>query len=221
MSDKPKRIMVVDDHPIMRQGLCALIGAEQDFVVCAEAESAEQAVGVAEKEKPDLLIADITLPGRNGIELIKDLQSVTPDIPVLVLSMHDEGIYAERVLKAGGRGYVMKQEGGLSLVTAIRKVLSGQVYVSESISAKILDAMSGGRLQANRSSVDSLTDRELEVFQLLGNGLGTREIAERLHLSVKTVEVHRANIKKKLNVDTANALVRFAVRWVESNPSEG
>lgn len=213
--------MVVDDHPIMRQGLCALIGAEQDFVVCAEAESAEQAVGVAEKEKPDLLIADITLPGRNGIELIKDLQSVTPDIPVLVLSMHDEGIYAERVLKAGGRGYVMKQEGGLSLVTAIRKVLSGQVYVSESISAKILDAMSGGRLQANRSSVDSLTDRELEVFQLLGNGLGTREIAERLHLSVKTVEVHRANIKKKLNVDTANALVRFAVRWVESNPSEG
>lgn len=206
---------------IMRQGLCALIGAEQDFVVCAEAESAEQAVGVAEKEKPDLLIADITLPGRNGIELIKDLQSVTPDIPVLVLSMHDEGIYAERVLKAGGRGYVMKQESGLSLVTAIRKVLSGQVYVSESISAKILDAMSGGRLQANRSSVDSLTDRELEVFQLLGNGLGTREIAERLHLSVKTVEVHRANIKKKLNVDTANALVRFAVRWVESNPSEG
>lgn len=205
----------------MRQGLCALIGAEQDFVVCAEAESAEQAVGVAEKEKPDLLIADITLPGRNGIELIKDLQSVTPDIPVLVLSMHDEGIYAERVLKAGGRGYVMKQESGLSLVTAIRKVLSGQVYVSESISAKILDAMSGGRLQANRSSVDSLTDRELEVFQLLGNGLGTREIAERLHLSVKTVEVHRANIKKKLNVDTANALVRFAVRWVESNPSEG
>lgn len=205
----------------MRQGLCALIGAEQDFVVCAEAESAEQAVGVAEKEKPDLLIADITLPGRNGIELIKDLQSVTPDIPVLVLSMHDEGIYAERVLKAGGRGYVMKQESGLSLVTAIRKVLSGQVYVSESISAKILDAMSGGRLQANRSSVDSLTDRKLEVFQLLGNGLGTREIAERLHLSVKTVEVHRANIKKKLNVDTANALVRFAVRWVESNPSEG
>jgi len=208
--------VVVDDHPIMRQGLCALIAAEPDLSVCGEAESAESAMEVVPREKPDLVIADITLPGRNGIELIKDLHSVVPEIPVLVLSMHDEAIYAERVLRVGGRGYVMKQEGGLKLMEAIRKVLSGQVYVSESTSARILESMAGGGRREEVSSVSSLTDRELEVFEMFGKGLGTREIAQKLHLSVKTVEVHRSNIKRKLGLDTANALVRYAVRWVES-----
>ncbi len=210
------RVVVVDDHPIMRQGLCALIAAEPDLSVCGEAESAESAMEVVPREKPDLVIADITLPGRNGIELIKDLHSVVPEIPVLVLSMHDEAIYAERVLRVGGRGYVMKQEGGLKLMEAIRKVLSGQVYVSESTSARILESMAGGGRREEVSSVSSLTDRELEVFEMFGKGLGTREIAQKLHLSVKTVEVHRSNIKRKLGLDTANALVRYAVRWVES-----
>jgi len=210
------RVVVVDDHPIMRQGLCALIAAEPDLSVCGEAESAESAMEVVPREKPDLVIADITLPGRNGIELIKDLHSVVPEIPVLVPSMHDEAIYAERVLRVGGRGYVMKQEGGLKLMEAIRKVLSGQVYVSESTSARILESMAGGGRREEVSSVSSLTDRELEVFEMFGKGLGTREIAQKLHLSVKTVEVHRSNIKRKLGLDTANALVRYAVRWVES-----
>ncbi|MBM3875723.1 MAG: response regulator transcription factor [Verrucomicrobia bacterium] len=211
-----KRILVVDDHPIMREGLAQLINHEPDLSVCGEAESSEQAVSAVEKLRPDLVLADITLPGKSGVELIKDLQALRPGLAVLVLSMHDESLYAERVLRAGGRGYIMKQEGGRKLMEAIRHVLGGQVYVSARMSARILELFSGQPAESERSPLAKLTDREFEVYQLIGAGKSTRDVAGQLHLSVKTVEVHRANIKKKLGVRSAPELVRHAVRWVET-----
>jgi DNA-binding NarL/FixJ family response regulator len=211
-----KRILIVDDHPMMRQGLAQLIGAEPDLVVCGEVEDAGRALDILGTSKPDLVLADISLPGKNGLELIKDFQAIHPGLPVLVISMHDESLYAERVLRAGGRGYIMKQEGGKKLMQAMRQVLEGKIYVSEKISAGILEALSGRRPGAEGSPIESLTDRELEVFQLIGQGKGTRDIAETLHLSVKTVDVHRANIKMKLKLNSASELIRYAVRWTES-----
>ena len=210
-----KKIFVVDDHPMMRDGLRALISAESDLEICGEADDAAPALDQMESLAPDLAIVDITLRSSNGLELIKDLQIRLPGTPALVISMHDESLYAERVLRAGGRGYVMKQEGGKKLMEAIRRVLSGHTYVSDKMAAKILDIFSGRRAEES-SPVERLTDREFEVFQLIGNGLSTKEIADRLHVSVKTVEVHRVNIKQKLNLQTAPELIRFAVRWVES-----
>ena len=210
------RILIVDDHPMMRQGLAQLVNNEPDLAVCCEVENAHQALAVIDKARPDLVLADITLPDKSGIELIKDIQAIHSGLAVLVISMHDESLYAERVLRAGGRGYIMKQEGGKKLMEAIRQVLSGQIYVSEKMSARILESFSRRRSAgADRSPVENLTDREFEVFQLIGQGKGTRQIAEKLHLSVKTVEVHRVNIKTKLKLQSATELVRFAVRWVE------
>ena len=211
-----KRIFIVDDHPMMRQGLAQLIGAEPDLEICGEAENAELALSGIGALQPDLVLGDISLPGKNGLELIKDFQALRPGLPVLIISMHDESLYAGRVLRAGGRGYIMKQEGGKKLMQAIRQVLGGKIYVSEKMSAEILETFSGRRDGAASSPVETLTDREFEVFQLLGQGCGTRDIAEKLHLSVKTVEVHRANIKAKLKSKSAAELVRFAVRWQES-----
>jgi len=214
-----KKIFIVDDHPMMREGLAQLIAHESDLVVCGEADDAAQALEQIEKLRPDLALVDITLRSTNGLELIKDLRIRVPALSILVISMHDESLYAERVLRAGGRGYVMKQEGGKKLMEAIRHVLSGKTYVSEKISAKILDVFSG-RPTEGSSPVENLTDREFEVFQLIAAGLSTKEIAGKLHISAKTVEVHRVNIKQKLNVETAPELIRFAVRWVESqNPA--
>ena len=210
-----KRIFIVDDHPMMRDGLRALISGESDLEVCGEADDALPALEQIEKLKPDLLIVDITLRSTSGLELLKDLHHRAPSLPALVISMHDESLYAERVLRAGGRGYVMKQEGGKKLMEAIRHVLNGQTFVSPKISAKILDAFSGHR-PTGSSPVERLTNREFEVFQLIGGGLGTKDIAARLHVSTKTVEVHRVNIKQKLNVGTAQELIHFAVRWAES-----
>jgi DNA-binding NarL/FixJ family response regulator len=209
-----KRILIVDDHPMMRDGLRQLIATEPDLEVCGEAEDSHTALELAESCKPDIAIVDITLRSSNGLELIKDLHIRSPQTAVLVLSMHDESLYAERVLRAGGRGYIMKQEGGKKIIEGVRRILSGGAYVSENISARILDSISG-RGQ-NKSAVASLTDREFEVFQLIGQGLSTTEMAEKLHVSVKTIEVHRVNIKNKLGVPTAPELIRFAVRWLES-----
>jgi DNA-binding NarL/FixJ family response regulator len=211
-----KRILIVDDHPMMRQGLAQLIGAEADLSVCGEVENAERALDVIKPLKPDLVLADISLPGKNGLELIKDFQAIQPELPVLVISMHDESLYAERVLRAGGRGYIMKQEGGKKLMEAIRQVLEGKIYVSQKMSADILEMFSGRRAGAESSPVEKLTDREFEVFQLMGQGKDTRDIAEQLHLSTKTVDVHRTNIKAKLKLKSASELIRFAVRWSES-----
>jgi DNA-binding NarL/FixJ family response regulator len=210
------RVLIIDDHPMLRQGLAQLINHEPDLVTCGEAESAHQALEMMRTLTPDLVLADISLPDKHGLELIKDIQVLHPGIAVLVVSMHDESLYAERVLRAGGRGYIMKQEGGRKMMQAIRTVLSGQIYVSEKMSAKILEIFSGRRSESSRPAMEKLTDREFEVFQLIGQGRGTRQIAEALHLSVKTVEVHRLHIKEKLELEDSPSLVRHAVRWVET-----
>jgi DNA-binding NarL/FixJ family response regulator len=212
-----KRILIVDDHPMMRHGIAQLIGAEPDLAVCGEAENARDAFDVVGILKPDLVLADISLPDKNGLELLKDLQAILPSLPLLVVSTHDETFYAERVLRAGGRGYIMKQEGGQKLMQAIRHVLSGKIYVSEKISAGILETFSGQRAGAEGSPMGKLTDREFEIFQLVGEGQGTKDIAYKLHLSAKTVDVHRANIKNKLKLASAPELIRYAVRWTESH----
>jgi DNA-binding NarL/FixJ family response regulator len=211
-----KRVMIVDDHPMMRQGLAQLIDNEPDLKVVAEADTGGQGLDIVVKEKLDLAVLDISLPDKNGLELIKDIRSVKPELPILIISMHDEALYAERVLRAGARGYIMKQEGGKKLLQAIRQVLTGQIYVSEKMSARILETFSGHAPGQSSSPVARLSDREFEVFQLIGQGKGTKEIAQHLNLSVKTVEVHRANIKEKLALQTATDLVRYAVRWAEA-----
>jgi DNA-binding NarL/FixJ family response regulator len=211
-----KRVLIVDDHPMMRQGLAQLIDNELDLKVVAEADTAGQGLDIVVKQKLDLAVLDISLPDKNGLELIKDVRSVNPELAILIVSMHDEALYAERVLRAGARGYIMKQEGGKKLLQAIRQVLSGQIYVSEKMSARILETFSGHRPEQSSSPVARLSDREFEVFQLIGQGKGTKEIAQHLNLSVKTVEVHRAKIKEKLSLLTATDLVRYAVRWAEA-----
>ncbi|MGO8700231.1 MAG: response regulator transcription factor [Limisphaerales bacterium] len=215
------KILIVDDHPMMREGLAQLIANQPDMTVCGEAGDVKEALEKVRLLKPNLVLADITLPGRNGLELIKDIQALEAGVAVLVISMHDEAFYAERVLRAGGRGYVMKQEGGKKIMEAIRQVSAGNIFVSEKMSAKILEIFSGHRPEMAQSPVQTLTDREFEIFQLIGQGLGTKELAGHLHVSPKTVEVHRANIKAKLKIKNMNELIRFAVRWAESDPGEG
>lgn len=210
-----KKIFIVDDHPMMRDGLRQLIAGETDLAVCGEADDAPEALGQIDAVNPDLAIVDISLRSTSGLELIKDLQVRKPDLPVLVISMHDESLYAERVLRAGGRGYIMKQEGGKKIMEAIRRVISGRTYVSDKMASNILDIFSGRRAET-ASPVEKLSDREFEVFQLISQGLSTKEIADRLHVSVKTIEVHRVNIKQKLSLQTATELIHFAVRWMES-----
>jgi DNA-binding NarL/FixJ family response regulator len=209
-----KRVLIVDDHPMMRDGLRQLIASEPDLEICAEADDAPAALRDAEALKPDLAIVDITLRSSSGLDLIKDLRTRSPRTAILVLSMHDESLYAERVLRAGGRGYIMKQEGGKRILEGIRQVAAGRTYVSEAVSARILDAFSGAQGEA-KSPVETLTDREFQVFQLIGEGLSTKEMADKLRVSAKTIEVHRVNIKEKLGLVTAAELLRFAVRWIE------
>lgn len=212
-----KRILIVDDHPMMRHGIAQLIAAEPDLAVCGEAENARDAFDVVGILKPDLVLADISLPGKNGLEMLKDFQAILPTLPVLVVSTHDETLYAERVLRAGGRGYIMKQEGGLKLIQAIRHVLGGNIYVSDEISTGILESFSGRRTGSEGSPMEKLSDREFEIFRLVGQGQGTKDIAHKLHLSAKTVDVHRANIKTKLKLTSSPELIRYAVRWTESH----
>ncbi|MCS1406918.1 MAG: Oxygen regulatory protein NreC [Verrucomicrobia subdivision 3 bacterium] len=214
-NDREYRILIVDDHPITRQGLAQLINFESDLNVCGEADGARQAFNLIDELKPDLVLLDITLPDGSGLEVIKDALALHPRCQILVLSMHEESPYAERVLRAGGRGYIMKQAGGKKIMEAIRKVLSGKVYLSDAMSAQVLESLTGGRSQ-DRTLLQSLTDREFEVFELIGQGKTTRAMAEYLHLSVKTVGVHRLNIKRKLGLDSASDLVSFAIRWTES-----
>jgi DNA-binding NarL/FixJ family response regulator len=211
-----KRVLIVDDHPMMRQGLAQLIDNEPDLKVGAEADKGNQVMAVLAAQKLDLVLLDISLPDRNGLEIVKDIRALQPGLPVLVVSMHDESLYAERVLRAGARGYIMKQEGGKKLMQAIRQVLEGKIYVSEKMSTRLLETLSGRKDSPGSSPVQRLSDREFEVFQLIGEGKGTREIAAHLHLSVKTVEVHRARIKEKLELKSATEVVRCAVRWAEA-----
>ncbi len=211
------RVLIVDDHPIFRAGVTQLINQEPDLIVCGEAESCAEALEAIAAGKPDIAVVDIALKGRDGIELTKELKGRYPKLPVLVLSMHDESLYAERALRAGARGYIMKQETTDKVLVAIRRILSGGVYVSDSMSARMLHHFIGQRTPAAAGTLDKLSDRELQVFRLLGQGHGTRQIAGELRLGLSTVETHRANIKRKLNLRTATELVRHAVRWVESH----
>jgi DNA-binding NarL/FixJ family response regulator len=212
-----KRILIVDDHAVLREGLMAQINREADLVVCGEAENAGAAIEAVEKLNPDLVLADITLPGRNGLELIRDLRALRPGLPVLVLSMHDASLFAERVLRAGGRGYVSKQQSGQRLIEAIRHVLNGQIYLSDEVSTRLLGSFTGkAERPRTLSPVELLTDRELEVFTFIGQAKETREISQRLGMSAKTVEAHRASIKRKLKLKTGPELTRHAVLWVEA-----
>jgi DNA-binding NarL/FixJ family response regulator len=215
-----KKILLVDDHPMMRAGLAQLINMQVDMVVACEVGSPAEALNAIPKYQPDLLATDMTMPGRSGIEFVKDIAAIHADLPILVVSMHDELIYAERVLRAGARGYIMKEAGGENLLAAIRHVLSGQTYVSERMSAKMVESMTSRTPRGSSSPIAKLSDREFEVFQLIGQGQSTREIAKHLHLSPKTVDVHRSHIKEKLDLRDVTALVRHAVRWVETQGSQ-
>ncbi len=209
------KILIVDDHPLMRKGLALSLNAEIDLTVCGQVANAEEALSALEELDPDLAIVDISLPGMSGLELIKHMQALRPEIRTLVVSRHDEALYAERAIRAGARGYVMKLEAGERIVKAVRRVLAGGIYVSEEINERLLLGLAAGRQELAQSPLEVLSDRELEVFEMTGRGLGTREIAERLHLSVKTVESYRARIKDKLNLKTAAELMQHAVQWVE------
>jgi DNA-binding NarL/FixJ family response regulator len=208
------RVLIVDDHPMTRAGLVFVIGHEPDLMVCGEAENAAQGLQAAETTKPDLVLIDITLPGKSGLELIKDLKAINPSLLMLVLSMHEESLYAERVLRAGARGYITKHEGGAKLIHAVRQVLSGKISVSEKVSAQILEVFSGGPNKSKRSPIDQLSDREFEVFKLIGEGLSAHQIADRLNLSAKTVDAHRANIRSKMKIAGHAELISFAARWL-------
>jgi DNA-binding NarL/FixJ family response regulator len=211
---KKTQILIVDDHPVTRAGLSHLINHQPDMIICGEAESAAQAMDVLTSSQPDLLLIDLTLPGKSGLELVKDVKAMRPDLLMLVVSMHDESLYADRVLRAGARGYITKHEGGEKLIRAIRQVLSGKIYVSESMSAHILEIFSGGQAALDRSSIEKLSDREFEVFESLGAGLSSQQIAKKLHLSAKTVDAHRANIKAKLGMKTTAEIIAYAARWM-------
>lgn len=211
-----KKILIVDDHAVLREGLTAQINREPGLLVCGEAENARAAVEAVEKLNPDLVLADITLPGRNGLELIRDLRTLRPELPVLVLSMHDASLFAERVLRAGGRGYISKQQSGQQLIQAIRHVLNGQIYLSDEVSTQLFDSLAGRLPAKTLSPVEQLTDRELEVFTLIGQAMETKEITRRLGMSAKTVEAHRASIKRKLKLKTGPELTRHAVLWIEA-----
>ncbi|WP_319522093.1 response regulator transcription factor [uncultured Desulfosarcina sp.] len=212
MTDK-KKILIVEDHPIFRWGLSELINQEPDLVVCGDATDVSGAWKAIEWFKPDLIIADITLENSDGIELTKEVTRRNKGIPVLILSMHDQFLYAERALHAGARGYIMKQEAMESVVTAIRQVLAGKIYLNEKVKDQILFNLADRPAGNNRSPLDRLTDRELEVFRMIGKGFSTREIASKLHLSIKTIGTYRERIKEKLNLKHANELVRHAVHW--------
>lgn len=210
------RILIVDDHPIVRQGIAQLVNQEPDLQICCQAGDADQALESLASCNHALAIIDVSLGGASGIELIKTIRIKHPDLLVLVISMHDESLYAERALRAGARGYIMKQEATEMILTAIREILRGDIYISDKMRSTMLQRIIDNRTDAHSSPVASLSDRELEVLRLIGRGYGTNEIAIELHRSVKTVEAHRANIKSKLKLKTGLDMVRFAVQWAEN-----
>lgn len=209
-----KKIYIVDDHPLMRKGMAMTLENSVEFTVCGQAESAEEGLGEILSLKPDACVVDISLPGMNGIELVKNLLAQTPDLKILVVSRHDEELYAERAIRAGAKGYLMKLEAGEVLVSAVRQVMNGGIYLSDKIGSQLIMKIASGQ-SAGDNPLELLSDRELEVFELTGKGESTKEIAQRLHVSVKTIDTYRARIKEKMHLKTANELMRRAVQWVE------
>jgi DNA-binding NarL/FixJ family response regulator len=207
-----KRVFLVDDHPIVRQGLAQLFDSEPDMAVCGQGEDVYESLRAIRAARPDIVLLDVSLKNGDGIELLKELQAQVPELPVVMLSMHDESLYAERALRAGARGYIMKQEPPAILLKAVRNVLAGQIHVSEKMSGILLKRMVSGKKSDATLPMDRLTDRELEVFRMIGNGGSVKEIADKLCISPKTVEAHREHIKEKLNLKNSAELLRFAIR---------
>ncbi|MCE5277105.1 MAG: response regulator transcription factor [Planctomycetaceae bacterium] len=214
--DKKTRLLLVDDHPIVRQGIAMLVSKESDMEVCAEASSAAEALAMIKQTEPDVAVVDLSLKDSSGIDLIKDVAVRFPSLLVLVLSMRDEAFFAERVLRAGARGYLTKEQAPQKVIAAIRQVVAGELYVSDKISASVVRKFVQGRA-ASAGSLDALTDRELEIFEMIGGGLPTRDIARRLHISSKTVDSHREHIKGKLRLASSSDLLKYAIGWVQNN----
>lgn len=209
-----KKVVIVDDHPVFREGLAAIVRQIDGLQVCGTANDAVGGFDAIVRLAPDLVLMDLNLPGKSGLELLQDVHAMQPELPVLVISMHDEHLYAERVLRAGGRGYIMKQEGPEKMREAILRVLSGHVYTSERTAAAILDALSRPRSAASASVLGKLTDRELEILRLIGHGKESRIISDELHISIKTVDTHRSHLREKLGLKNGTELIHYAVRWV-------
>ena len=212
-------ILVVDDHPLVRDQLRAVLESEADLKVCGEAEDDHHALDIIKSAKPSLAIVDLVLKGCNGLDLIKEIHLRYPGLPIVVLSMHDESLYAERAIHAGARGYITKQEATRKILQAIRQVLSGEIYLSEKLAAKVLSKMAGGRDARGKSSIERLADRELQVFKLIGHGRSTRQIADELHLNMKTIETYRTRIKLKLGIKDATELLQQAILWAHCGDS--
>jgi len=208
------QVVIVEDHPLFRERLALLINKELDMQVCGETDNIRQAMELIQSRRPNAAVVDISLKGSSGLELIKDIKAQSIDLPVLVLSMHDESLYAERVIRAGAKGYITKDEASEKVMTAIRKVVAGEIYLSEQMTARVLENLSGKN--AGGSPLERLTDRELEVFQLIGNGKTAKQIAESLNLGLTTIDTYRARIKEKLNLKNANELIHEAAEWVRS-----
>jgi len=214
-SKKVIQIFLVDDHPLIRSGLAQIISEEEDMNICGQASNAAEAFKKIPETGPDLVIVDLSLEGSNGIELIKNLKALYPHLEFMMFSMHDERVYAQRALRAGARAFVMKHEDKSTIKLAVRRSMSGNIYVSDRVSEQLLHQIVSGNTSEKSSPVDRLTDRELEVIQLIGKGYSTREVASSLNVSVKTIESHRAHIKEKLDLASGNELVKFAIQWVE------
>jgi len=212
------RIVIVDDHPMVREGMNNIIRPEQDLTVCGEAEDRFQALQVIDTKQPDLVIVDLTLKDSSGLDLIKDIQALHPLMKILVVSMQEESHYAERVLRAGAHGYIMKQEATQKVLLAIRQVRDCGIYISTTMATKIAATLTGKQRAGNQASITSLADRELQVFELIGTGYSTRDIANHLHLEIKTIETYRARIKEKLGFKDASELLRNAIAWTHRLP---
>jgi DNA-binding NarL/FixJ family response regulator len=206
------KVLLVDDHPIVRQGLALFIDREPDLTVCGQADDASSALKAVRNSIPDFVVLDISLDGPDGLELLKAIRAEYPKLPVLVLSMHDESLYAERALRAGANGYIMKQEATEKVLTAIRQILGGDVYLSDRLTKRMLQQFANGSVSPC-DPLSKLSDRELEVYRLIGTGHGTRQIADELHVSAKTIESYQAHIKEKLSLRNARELVQNAVEW--------
>lgn len=217
-SKSPKtRVLIVEDHPIVSEGLKQLIDSEPDLVVCGQSARGEGVLNLVKAQKPGIAVVDISLKDMNGIDLIKEISAKHPELPILVLSMYDESLYAERVIRAGARGYIMKEEAAENVIGALRKVLGGETFLGERTKARLLNRLVKTPVDPRTSPIDRLSDRELEVFRLLGQGFSTRRIAERFNRSIKTIEIYRANIKHKLDLRDATELIHYAVRWAQGS----
>jgi DNA-binding NarL/FixJ family response regulator len=214
-----RRVLIVDDHPIVRQGLRRIMENEEDVLVCGEAETSRDARAAIKELNPDVMIADISLKQSDGVELVRDVRAHYPQLPILVLSMHDEAIYAERILSAGANGYIMKQAASEQFLIALRRVLEGGIYVSEAIGNNMIQRFAAGGSHVSANPIDRLSNRELQILHMIGKGMSTRETAESLNLSIKTVESHRQRIKRKLNLNTGTQLVQYAVNWFAGRES--